>query len=335
MTKITAPEALLSEIGSAQRFVLTSHMNPDGDAIGSGVGMAAILRRLGKSAVIWNRDATPGRYRALPGTDRIHVGQEPPPGFPDDFEAAIILECPSLDRTGLEKPLENLPLLNMDHHMGNSNYGRVNWVDVSAPALGEMVHTLALQLGVSMDAGISDALFLALSTDTGGFRFNNSTHRAFASAADLVRAGAEPQRVSAWIYENRSVESVRLLGDVLDSLELHRDGRIATVQVTEEMVSRVGAAPGDTEGLIDYPRAIAGVEAAALIRQVPEGGFKVSLRSRDSLDVERIARRHGGGGHRNAAGFLSALPIGETKDLVVTELGPEIDRLLNAENEEE
>ncbi len=319
MTKIDVPEALLNEIDAAQRFVLTGHLNPDGDSIGSGIGLGGLLRRLGKSSVFWNRDATPSRYEPLPGTNRIHAGTEPPRGFPDEFDAAIVLECPTLDRTGLESQLEKLPLLNIDHHMGNSSYGKVNWVDVSAPALGEMIHTLAERLGVTLNETIADALFLAVSTDTGGFRFNNADERAFESAAALVRAGARPQRVSTWIYENRQLGAVRLLGESLASLQLHAGGRLATTLVTREMIEKAGATSGDTEGLIDHPRSIAGVEAAALLREVPEG-YKVSLRSRDGVDVERVARRHGGGGHRNAAGFLSTDSLRGTLEMVVAEL---------------
>ncbi|MDH3746093.1 MAG: bifunctional oligoribonuclease/PAP phosphatase NrnA [Acidobacteriota bacterium] len=324
MTKIDVPEALLKEIGSAQRFVLAGHMNPDGDSIGSGVALGGILRKLGKSSIFWNLNATPSRYEPLPGAEHIHVGSEPPRGFPDEFDSAIILECPTLDRTGLDTELENLPLLNIDHHMGNANYGRVNWIDVAAPALGEMLQTLAKRLGVAIDEGIGNALFLAVSADTGGFRFNNADQRAFECAAELVRSGAKPQRVSTWIYENRHIGAVRLVGESLASLELHDGGRIATVLVTDDMIERAGASGGDTEGLIDHPRSIEGVEAAALLRQVADG-YKVSLRSRDSVDVERVARAHGGGGHRNAAGFLSIRAVRETLDLVVAELAKALD----------
>ncbi len=302
MTK--TPEDLLRELRAGERFLLTSHANPDGDAIGSEIGMARILRSLGKGAVIWNLDPTPRVYQKLPGADRIHHGEEPPAGFPDGFDALITLECPTLDRCGLEEQLaDKLPILNIDHHLGNEHYGRVNWVDTAAPSLGEMIHRLSHTLNLTLDEETATALYLTLVTDTGNFRFANATARAFEAAAALVTEGAQPQRVARWLYESQPESAVRLLGETLATLEVAHEGRVATVLLTAEMSERAEAQPGDSEGLIDVPRSIAGVEAVAVVREIGEGRCKVSLRSRGDVDVERIARAEGGGGHRNAAGF--------------------------------
>jgi bifunctional oligoribonuclease and PAP phosphatase NrnA len=298
-----APEDLLRKIRQGNRFLLVSHVNPDGDAIGSELGLARILRRLGKGAVVWNRDPTPSLYLPLPGSDRIHVGEEAPAGYPEKFDAVIVLECPSPDRTGLEAHLPALPLVNIDHHLGNQHYGVVNWVDSAAPAVGEMVYRLAQALKVSLEPEVASALYLTLVTDTGGFRYSNATPAAFEAAATLVREGAQPEQVSQWLYESQPVTVLKLLGEMIPSLELHAGGRVATVRLTREMFERTGAGPGDSEGLIDHARGIAGVEAVALVREREDGSHKVSLRSRGEVDVEKIARHHGGGGHRNAAGF--------------------------------
>src|SRR4051794_30611059 len=151
MGGMKAPEDLLRRIRQGNRFLLASHVNPDGDAIGSELGLARILRQLGKGAVVWNRDETPTVYRPLPGSDRIHAGALPPAGFPEKFDGVIVLECPSLDRTGNEEALNGagLPLINIDHHLGNKHYGVVNWVDSAAPAVGEMVFRLAQGLKVT------------------------------------------------------------------------------------------------------------------------------------------------------------------------------------------
>jgi bifunctional oligoribonuclease and PAP phosphatase NrnA len=303
MAATKAPEDLLRKIRQGNRFLLTSHINPDGDAIGSELGLARVLRRLGKGAVVWNRDPVPAIYLPLPGTDRVHSSAEPPAGFPEKFDALIVLECPSPDRTGLEQHLGALPVLNIDHHLGNQHYGAVNWVDSAAPAVGEMVFRLAQALKVSLEPEIASCLYLTLVTDTGGFRFSNATPAAFEAAAALVREGAQPEQVAQWLYESQPVSVVRLLGEMLQTLELHDGGRIATVRLDPEMFDRAGASSGDSEGLIDQPRSIAGVEAVALIRRRSDGTHKVSLRSRGEVDVEKIARHHGGGGHRNAAGF--------------------------------
>jgi phosphoesterase RecJ-like protein len=303
MGGMKAPEDLLRKIRQGNRFLLTSHVNPDGDAIGSELGLARLLRGLGKGAVVWNRDATPSLYRPLPGSDRIHVGEEPPAGFPDRFDAIVVLECPSLDRTGVEKHLSELPVINIDHHLGNQCYGAVNWVDSAAPAVGEMVYRLAQGLKLSLEPDVASCLYLTLVTDTGGFRFSNATPAAFEAAASLVREGAQPEQVSQWLYESQPLGVVRLLGELLRTLEIHQGGRVATGRLTLEMFTRAEALAGDSEGLIDHLRSIAGVEAVALIREREDGSHKVSLRSRGEVDVEKIARRHGGGGHRNAAGF--------------------------------
>ena len=303
MAGMKAPEDLLRKIRQGNRFLLTSHVNPDGDAVGSALGLARILRRLGKGAVVWNRDATPTLYRPLPGSDRIHNGEEPPAGYPDIFDAIIVLECPSPDRTGLEQHLTARPVINIDHHLGNQHYGVINWVDSAAPAVGEMVYRLAQGLKVDLDPETASCLYLTLVTDTGGFRFSNATPAAFEAAASLVREGAQPEQVSMWLYESQPVAVLRLLGEMLQTLRLHEDGRIATGRLTLDMFQKAGAAPGDSEGLIDHLRSIAGVEAVGLIREREDGTHKVSLRSRGEVDVEKIARHHGGGGHRNAAGF--------------------------------
>jgi phosphoesterase RecJ-like protein len=320
MGGMKAPEDLLRRVRQGNRFLLTSHVNPDGDAIGSELGLARLLRKMGKGAVVWNRDETPTIYRPLPGSDRVHNGEEPPAGFPDVFDAAIVLECPSPDRTGLEQHLGALPIINIDHHLGNQHYGVINWVDTAAPAVGEMVYRLSQGLKMSLDPETAACLYLTLVTDTGGFRFSNATAAAFESAAALVRDGAHPEQVSQWLYESQPLPVMRLVGEMLQTLQIHDEGRVATALLTPEMFARVGAAPGDSEGLIDYPRSIAGVDAVALIRQREDGSHKVSLRSRGDIDVEKIARHHGGGGHRNAAGFVLEGAGEEVRQQVATEL---------------
>ena len=320
MGGIKAPEDLLRRVRQGNRFLLTSHSNPDGDAIGSELGLARLLRRMGKGAVVWNRDETPTIYRPLPGSERVHNGAEPPAGFPDVFDSIIILECPSPDRTGLEEHLTALPVINIDHHLGNQHYGAINWVDTAAPAVGEMIYRLAQGLKLTLEPETASCLYLTLVTDTGGFRFSNATPVAFEAAAALVRDGAHPEQVSQWLYESQPLPVMRLVGEMLQTLELHEDGRIATVRLTPEMFAKVGAAAGDSEGLIDYPRSIAGVEAVALVRQRDDGTYKVSLRSRGEVDVEKIARHHGGGGHRNAAGFAMEGEGGEIAKQVVAAL---------------
>jgi phosphoesterase RecJ-like protein len=232
-----------------------------------------------------------------------------------------VLECPSPDRTGLETHLGARPIINIDHHLGNQCYGAVNWVDSAAPAVGEMVFRLAQGLKLSLDPETASCLYLTLVTDTGGFRFSNATSAAFEAAGALVREGAHPEQVSQWLYESQPLAVVKLLGEMLQTLQIHEEGRVATGRLTREMFERAGASPGDSEGLIDHIRSIAGVDAVALIREREDGTHKVSLRSRGEVDVEKIARHHGGGGHRNAAGFSLTGDGEELRRQVASELG--------------
>lgn len=321
MTMVQVPDALLQRLREDRRFLITSHANPDGDAVGTSVGLARMLRRLGKATQVWLRDAPPSLYAPCVEGERLHLGTEPPEGHLDSFDAAIVLECPTLDRTGIESHLGELPLVNIDHHLGNEHYGVVNWVDSAAPAVGEMVLRIAQALRLELDDVTATALFMALTTDTGGFRFANATARAFAAGASLVSEGAHPEQVSKWLYESRPASSVCLIGEALRTLELHADGRVATIAVTAEMFRRCEATQSDTEGLIDYPRSIRGVDVVGMVRELPDGGFKASLRSRGELDVEVLARRHEGGGHKNAAGFsLPEADLETARRLVVEEL---------------
>jgi len=296
------PPSLVERLRAARTVLITSHANPDGDAIGSELGLASVLTRAGKRAVIWNHHPTPTVYRLLPGADAIHVGDLPPEGLPDGFDLGFVLECPTLDRTGHGDTLAVLPLLNVDHHLGNAGYGVENWVEPTMPAVALMVAAIARALGAALDRDAANCLLVGLATDTGGFRFGNAGPAAFRGAAELVELGAEVETVSRWIYESQPEGAVRLLGELLATLRRHHDGAVASVHLTREMFARAGAAPGDSEGLIDTPRGIAGVEAVVLCRELGESEWKISLRSRGPVDVESIARRHGGGGHPNAAG---------------------------------
>lgn len=326
MTKINPPDAVLLPLSGGDRFIITSHLNPDGDAVGSSLGLARLLRSLGKLSQVWLHDPVPAMFRQLTGSDRVHVGPEPPAGFPGNFDAVIALECPSLSRSGLAEAFGDVPVLNIDHHLGNESYGSANWVDSSSPALGEMILTLASKLKIPLDPEAATCLLVAIVSDTGGFRFSNATVRAFEAAAELVRKGAEPEKISHWLYESRSEASLRLLQEMLGSLELDHADRVGTALLTREMFERSGATQEDTEGLVDFPRSIATVEAVGLIREIDADGVKVSLRSRDRVNVEEIARRHGGGGHRNAAGFKMPGTPDEARRLVVTELEEALER---------
>lgn len=293
--------AAVERLRRARRVLMTSHASPDGDALGSELALASLADAFGVASTIVNRDPAPPSLAELPGIERVTVSAELPAGFPAGFDLVVTLECPGLDRPGLDG-LDRVPILNIDHHRANERYGEVDYLDEEAPAVGEMVWRMFAVAGVTPDVAAATNAFVALSTDTGDFRYSNATPRAFRAAAEMVAAGARPDTVAEWIHHRRSLPSVRLLGEALATLELRCDGQLASLQLTAESFRRAQASPAETEELINLPRAIAGVRAVALFKQWQAGVIRVSLRSKGDVDVCRVAASFGGGGHTNAAG---------------------------------
>jgi phosphoesterase RecJ-like protein len=247
------------------------------------------------------------------------VQQTLPEGFAGRFDLGVVMECSSLERCGFPE-LARIPLLDIDHHKGNTRYGEVCYLDEDAPAAGEMVLRMFRAAGVAPSADAATNMYVALSTDTGDFRYSNATPRAFRAAADLVAAGAWPERVAEWVHERRSAGSVRLLGEALGTLTIDSHGRVATVAVDAGAFERAGATAQDTDGIVDVPRAIAGVQAVLLLKEREPGVVRVSLRSKGAIDVEALAARHGGGGHANAAGCTLGGELASVRQAMTKEL---------------
>lgn len=297
----THPAEAARRLKEAYRVLITCHRNPDGDALGSELALAEMANRLGVKTAIVNRDRTPANLSNLPGSDQITVADELPQDFPSQFDLVITVECPGLDRTGFEG-LTQVPILNIDHHPSNPAYGVVNFLDETSPAVGEMVWQMYGEVGLLPTDDAATNLFVALSTDTGDFRYSNATSRAFRAAAEMVEAGARPAQVANWIHNHRSLASVRLLGEALQTLRILCDGKLAVITADRAAFERADAGPEDTEEIVNIPRSIAGVEAVAYFKQWEDGVVRVSLRSRGDVDVRAVAETFGGGGHINAAG---------------------------------
>ena len=240
----------------------------------------------------------PPDLQPFPGVDGITIADE----VADRFDAAVIMECSSLDRTGV-RGLDRSPVLNVDHHPGNTGYGVVNWVDESAAACGELVVALVDALGVPLDADIATHVYLAILTDTGSFHFSHITPRTFEIAARCVAAGADPEWIARTHYDSCRMARVRLFGTVLSGMTVDPSGRIAVLAITPAMAAAAGGDYDDTEGLINFPLSVQEVEAVAFLKETATpGDWRVSLRSKGAADVGAIAQARGGGGHRNAAG---------------------------------
>ncbi|NOZ93474.1 MAG: bifunctional oligoribonuclease/PAP phosphatase NrnA [Acidobacteria bacterium] len=313
------PRTALRCLADARRVLITSHRSPDGDAIGTELICAALAGRLGVDSVVWNRDPAPAGLAELPGAGSIRVANALPDDFPAAYDLVATMECPGLDRTGFEG-LTRLPVLNIDHHRENEAFGVVNYLDEEAPAAGEMVWRMFTISGVQPDADAATCAFVALSTDTGDFRYSNATQRAFQAASEMVAYGARPEQVAQWIHERRSAASVRLMAQALATLELRCSGRIAVIQADPGAFRRAGAHPSDTEDIINLPRSIAGVEAVVFLKQWEPGITRVSLRSKGAVDVRSVAAAFGGGGHTNAAGCTVASDLGAARELLLARL---------------
>jgi phosphoesterase RecJ-like protein len=295
-------DEVVTEINRRERFVLTSHARADGDAVGSTLACREILRQMGKQADAVLRDGVPRVYQQLPFASSVIQSER----VNGNYDAAILLECDSVQRTRLQG-LENHFLINIDHHKSGRTFANVNWIDPKAVATAEMVYRLAKKAGVKITPEIATCLYTAVLTDTGAFMFEGTTEHTFELARELVLAGADPARCARHIYFGHSTAKMRLLGAALSALQ--REGPLAWIWVTQEQMERVGAKEEDCEGLVNYALAIGDVEAAAFFRELPDGRFRVSLRSKGRLEVARIAEQFGGGGHACASGCAVEGPL--------------------------
>jgi phosphoesterase RecJ-like protein len=313
------PRLAVDRLRSARRVLLTSHRNPDGDAIGSELALAELAAALGLEAAIVNRDPAPHNLSELPGVERVTVADSLPADLASSVDLVITVECPELDRAGFDG-LDRVPILNIDHHLANPAYGEVNYLDEQAPAVGEMVWSMFSAAGVEPSADAATNMYVALVTDTGDFRYSNARPRAFRTAAAMVEAGAEPAVIAEWVHDGRTEGSVRLLGEALSTLRFRLGGRLASLAVGPESFERAGADKTDTEEIINVPRAIAGVEAVVFCKQWEPGTVKVSLRSRGDIDVRSVAASFGGGGHTNAAGCSLDTDLDRARSLLESSL---------------
>ncbi len=290
-------DRLLTRLRAGNRFVVSSHQRPDGDAIGSAVGMTLALRAMGKTADVVMDALPPYFLQPFPHVSEIQITRE----IADSYDGALVMECSALDRTGIAG-LDRSPVFNIDHHVGNTGYGAINWVDESAAACGEMVYTLVEGLGAPLTPEIATHVYLALLTDTGSFHFSHITPRSFEIARRCVEAGADPQWIARTHYDSSTLARVKLFGSVLNAMQLDHSGRVALLTLTQEAAAAAGGSFDDTDGIINFPLSVKDIQAVAFLKEAGPGEWRVSMRSKDVVDVGAIARSYGGGGHRNAAG---------------------------------
>jgi phosphoesterase RecJ-like protein len=292
---------VLDLIEKGNRFVVTGHMSPDGDVLGSMSALALVLRRLGKEAVVFNRDPAPDKYAFLPLMDELV--NELPEG---PFDAAFIVDCcePARVSPDFGEAMGDAKLVAIDHHATPFDKVDFGFHDEKAAATGVLIYRLARTLGVHIDAELGQGIFVALVTDTGNFRYSNAGPESFSIASDLVNVGVNPHAISRHLYENEPMAKLKLLGEALSRLELSHDGRIGWMLMPDGALDHLGATPEMLDGAVDYGRQVAGVEVSCLIRRNDSDPteFRLSLRSKGLVDVEAVAAKLGGGGHRMASG---------------------------------
>jgi phosphoesterase RecJ-like protein len=319
-------DACLDVIDNHERFLVVSHASPDGDAIGSTLAMGLLLEALGKQVVYYNCDSVPYNLDFLHGADRVVNA------VPDDanIDVTVILDCAEPERIGGDFPDHGWgeTIMVIDHHKTwNRDFADVYVRDVTAAAAGELVYRLVAAAGVELTRGIAESLYACVMTDTGSFRYSNTSRTTFRIAGELIDAGVEPWRMTSYIYESEPKERLELLSLALETLELSHCGRLAFLRIEDRMFAKTGTGPELTDGFINYARSIRGVEVATQLREEEQDLWRVSFRSRGKVDVSALAAKFGGGGHYNAAGCM----IEGTSDEIVEKLSQALVDLLDTD----
>jgi len=304
-------QQIIEKINNNQRFLVVAHENPDGDAIGSTLALALSLRDMGKDVVAYNADAIPDVMRFLPQCDVLVDS------LPDNshFDIAFVLDAGDLERTAL--PVRDLcqTVINIDHHP-YSDFGDLCYVDTDACATAVLIYRVLMACQHQPSLAVAKALYLGILSDTGSFRYSSANQESFAIAGALVGLGVDPWEVSSNLYESNTPERMRLLSLVLPSLQISSSGHYASISMTLDTLKQSGASEEHSDGFVNYPRSIRGVEVALFIHQISENTYKVSFRSRGAIDVGALSRKLGGGGHHNAAGAKINGSLDEVKSSV-------------------
>jgi len=311
------------KILESDRIVITSHLRPDGDSICTSLALAFMAELLGKKAAIINKDRIPFPFNTFPDMEKIKIGQI----HPKKFDCVILLECADVSRSG-QKNLDDYFKVNIDHHYSNYFYADINWVNPQASAVGEMALVLSEKLNINLTPQIANHLYCAIVSDTGSFQFSNTTAQSFEACYKLVSAGADPIKISEYLYNNNLPEKVKLLGQVLSTLEMNKKGNIAVITMFKEYLRSYHFTEIDTEDITTLARSVKGVDLVLFFKEMDKDTFRISIRSKGQANAAKIAEHFGGGGHRHAAGFTA---YGDYKTLV-KEIPKSVEKLLKKIN---
>ena len=318
--KIMDREAMLKIIDALKQkddFLLTAHVNPEGDSVGSQIALFGVLEKMGKNVVMVQQDPVPDNLRFLRGAGSVMRE------IPGDFvpRTLVMLDCPVKERAGkVTRALSGEEFtINIDHHVSNEYFGDVNWVESGMSSAGEMVYNIAIEMGVEISEDIAEAMYSAIVTDTGMFNYENTSRATHEAAGHLISAGVNPNRVHKEIYESKHSGEVRLLGLVLSTLELFADGAISCIGMTRQMCRDVNVSVPSTDEFINFPRSVKGVEISIFLKEDSsfEGRVNISFRSSGECDVNALAAKFGGGGHPKASGCVIEGSLESAKTVVL------------------
>ena len=313
-------QKVVEAIKKHKRFLVTAHVNPEGDSLCSQLAMKELLSILGKTAFIVNSDPVPAHYKFLPKADGISTDLKKKA----DCDAVLILDCPTLKRVGgvMEIIPKGATIISVDHHISNEVFGDINWVDPSASSAGEMVYRLFREMDIPLTREIALCLYIAILTDTGSFNYDNTSRLTHEIAGELLGYGLDPAVVSESVYERRTTEDIRFLGMILSTLKVNRAGDVAYLEMTRKMGQETGADISKSEGFINYARSIDGVKIAILFKEdrTDPGKINISFRSKGEVDVNGIASYFGGGGHMKASGCMLEGSLAEVEARVINKV---------------
>lgn len=309
-------------INKSETIAILPHVSADGDALGSSFALAIILSGFGKKVDVLLNEDIPEAYANLPGRNLSCVYDK------DDkqYDLALALDCGDADRLASRIKVFNTAAknANIDHHATNTEFASYNYVDTGASATGEIIFTLIEKMGAKLSKDVALCLYVAITTDTGGFRYSNTTAQTHRIAAELISVGVDVAKVSQQVFDTVSYGKVKLTGAAIESLELSEDGKIAIMSLTNELIKKLGTKEEDSDGIISTARNIDGVEVAAMLKQLENGEIKVNLRSNRYVDVSAVAARYSGGGHERAAGFTAAGSLDQIKNELLADLKGEL-----------
>lgn len=309
-------EKAIKKIIEAKNIFMASHVQPDGDNLGSLLGLGLALKKLGKSVYMLKSDTIPKDFMFLPSINLIQEYEE------DEIDIFITLDSSDEERLGDNKELikKANEVINIDHHLSNTNYGSINIVDSNAAATCELVFKLIKSLNVDIDKDIATCLYTGISTDTGSFMYENANAETHLIAAELLKVGIDKQNININIWQNKTLQKTRLFIKTLETLEMYFDDKVAIIEVTKDNLSSIGASMEDSEGIVSFIRDIDTVEVAIMLKEFDENEIKVSMRSKKHIDVSEICLSFNGGGHKRAAGCTIHSNLEKAKKDLLNEL---------------